>query len=117
MNHEFIIINLEEIPETTTYLLKDGHEICVVDNEIIVNNPLFLKGFKTFKVSFKNPGEGLDYHGNTIIPTSSLKQFISNIKMAQDNCTDVVISGQLNKLISLCKKAETQGSYIMHFGL
>ena len=117
MWHEFIIINAEEIPETTTYLLIKGHEVCRVDNEIIVNNPLFLRGFKTFKVSFKNPGEGLDYHGNTIIPTSSLEQFISNIKMAQDNCTDVVISGQLNKLISLCKKAETQGSYIMHFGL
>ena len=50
MWHEFIIINAEEIPETTTYLLIKGHEVCRVDNEIIVNNPLFLRGFKTFKV-------------------------------------------------------------------
>lgn len=93
--------------------------------------PQSVNGFKTFLVYFKNEGEGLDYHGITIIPTSSLPKFIQNIELAKkeldskayvrslaklklkkEDCLQ-----ELNNLIELCKSAIEQNKYVIHFGI
>lgn len=128
MIHEFIMLDKEDIPYTTTYALKGDNKVIVLDDYIVANNPLFFHGFKTYKVSFKNESEGLDYHGNTIIPTSSIFDFLENIhKVRKGNLepmmeTTYVISKemlekQLEDLMIFCKKAIDENKYIIHFGL
>lgn len=143
MKHEFIMLKYEDVPKSVRYNLREGYNAVEVDDEIIVNNPYMVhlyskdkepqptNGFKTFLVSFTNEGEGLDYHGNTIIPTSSLPQFIQNIELAKkeidsktcvkalarrkikkENCIQ-----ELNNLIELCKSAIEQNKYVIHFGI
>lgn len=43
----------------------------LLNDDVIEGDSLFFKGFKSFKVSLKNPGEGLDYGGITLIPYTS----------------------------------------------
>lgn len=117
MKHEFIMIDVKDIPEQTSYSLRNGRSVIFVDDSAIVNNVYFSKGFETFKVSLKNRGEGLDYYGNTIIPTSSLEDFIKNIKQAQYKVSNHAIRNQLDGLIQLCVNAKLENKYILHFGL
>lgn len=117
MNHEFILVDLNEMPNSISYELKDGHERSILDDEIVVNNPLFLRGFETFKISFKNRSEGLDYWGNTIIPTSSIKQFLRQIEDVKISITGKMFLNQLNDLELLLKKALLENKYIIHFGI
>ena len=117
MQHEFIKLDKNDIPETVTYLLKGDNEVIVLDDCVIVNNPVFLRGFSTYKVSLKNAGEGLDYHGNTIIPTSSLPIFIANLKQAKKNKEQKEYCCQITRLIQFCQQAFEENKYIVHFGL
>jgi hypothetical protein len=89
-------------------------------------------------VSFRNQSEGLDYHGNTIIPPASLQDFLINVKKSRE--IKVIpaeifkgpdgdtfkskavkikpeIHAQLDALIALCEKAIAENHYIIHFGL
>ena len=61
-----------------------------------------------------NKGEGLDYYGNTIIPTESLEKFIKNIE--QVKCKPKY-KEQLKELIELCRKAIEEDKYVVHFGI
>lgn len=143
MKHEFIMLKYEDIPQSVMYTLRKGHNVVEVDDEIIVNNPYMVhlysrdklpqptNGFKTFLVSFTNEGEGLDYHGNTIIPTSSLPKFIQNIELAKKEVDDCIRSkklarrfkikevylNELDNLITLCKEAIEEEMYVIHFGI
>ena len=118
MNHEFISLNRNDIPEVTTYELRDGKDVILVDDELIIKNPVFLQGFLTYQVSFKNQGEGLCYHGNTIIPTQSLETFLSRLrKYKQVVRKKRIFCSQINKLIQLCKDAQKNNECILHFGL
>lgn len=108
MKHEFIMIDVTDIPEQTSYSLRNGRPVICVDDSVIVNNAYFSEGFDTFKVSLKNRGEGLDYYGNTIIPTSSLEDFIKNIRQAQCRVSDQTIRDQLDGLIQLCINAKLE---------
>ena len=147
MKHEFFTLTDEIILESSGWFLQidESKKIrkVTVDDEIIVNNPYIVhlyskdkepqptNGFKTFLVYFKNEGEGLDYHGITIIPTSSLPKFILNITQVKGmfnnkayvkalakrgkNKEDCI--QELNNLIELCKSAIEQNKYVIHFGI
>jgi len=124
MTHEFIVTKKEEIPDYTNanYVIdvcdmQKTRDVIIVNNDIIVNNKLFQKGFKSFAVSFKNPSEGLDYHGMTIIPDTSISGFQANVIKAKESTRRWKIKRQLDELIALCEKATKENLYIIHFGL
>lgn len=128
MKHEFIMLDKEEIPYIATYDLKGENKVVFLDDYVVANNPLFFHGFKTYKVSFKNESEGLDYHGNTIIPTESISSFLENIlKVRWGNLEPMMetryiiskdmIKKQLDDLIIFCKIAINKKKYIIHFGI
>ena len=111
LSHKFFQMESEHIlKEPKWFLSVDVPEKAILlSDDIIVNNPLFLKGFKTFKVSFNNPDEGLDYHGVTIIPSSSILDFLDNL---------IKVKGQkVHDLISLCNEVRDNGNYLIHFGI
>ncbi len=114
MYHEFIKIKKEDIPNRFNYSLISNYTSIKVSDDIILNNSLFLKGYNTFKVYWHNKGEGLDYYGNTIIPTESLEKFIENIE--QVKCKPKY-KQQLKDLIELCRKAIEEDKYVIHFGI
>jgi len=117
MNHEFILIDVDEIPQEVCYNLKDGRDLIVVDDDVIVNNSLFLTGFKTFKISLKNSSEGLDYYGNTVIPLSSIDEFIDRIEIVRERIKNKKFFRQLNELIALLERAKAEKKYVIHFGI
>lgn len=139
MIHNFFIIKYDEIPhDSRNYELIKVKNSIKVHDDIIVNNELFLDGFQSYKVSFDNPSKGLDYHGITIIPPSSLEDFLTNVIKAKDikvipeevfKGPDGVfikskavkikpkIQAQLDELIALCKQAIDKKMYLIHFGL
>lgn len=140
MNHKFFILNDEKILNENEWFLKDGlsNKSVLLNDDIISNNSLFFKGFKSFKVSFKNPGEGLDYGGITLIPYTSMEDFKSNLKKAKlikiipevtttgpdgDSFTSKAVKIkpgiylQLDELIALCEQAIDKKMYLIHFGL
>lgn len=117
MYHEFIIVDKNEIPNQISYNLKLNHHSIKVSDDIIVNNDLFLKGFKTYKIYLNNIGEGLDYYGNTILPTQSIEKFVQNIKKAYLTNGDDVIQNQLSDLIEMCNQALKENKYLIHFGI
>ena len=142
MKHEFIMLKYDDIPQSVMCTLRKGHDVVEVDDEIIIGNPYLvylgtykkpqhIPGFKTFLVSFTNEADGLAYHGNTIIPTSSLPKFIRNIeltkkeldskayekalarrKLKKEDCLK-----ELDNLIELCQSAIEQNKYVIHFGI
>ena len=120
MLHDFFLAKKNEFtdPEKEFNKLYDENKknkyIIYIDDEIVLNNPLFLKGFKSFKCYFKNLSEGLDYYGITILPTESLEKFIKNIE--QVKCKPKY-KEQLKELIELCRKAIEEDKYVVHFGI
>lgn len=140
MNHEFFILDDENIINKPRWFLDESivKNSVFLQDEIIANNQLFFKGFKSFKVSFNNPGEGLDYGGITLIPCTSMEDFINNLRKvnAMKEIPEITIKGidgdsfitkaveitqvmhlQLTKLISLCELAKKEKKYVVHFGL
>ena len=68
-DHEFFILEDEKIVDKPLWF-SDRSMIktsVFLPDKLVSDNGLFLKGFKSFKCSFKNPGEGLDYGGITLI--------------------------------------------------
>jgi hypothetical protein len=122
MIHEFFILNDEKILDNSGWwknIRKDlmpNINVIEIHDDVVVNNKLFLKGFKSFKVSFTNPGEGLDYHGITIIPNTSLQEFQNNVTKAKEGINPQ-LQKQLDELLRLCETAIKEGKYIIHFGL
>lgn len=140
MNHEFFILDDENKIHKHRWFLDDSivKNSVFLQDEIVESNQLFFKGFKSFKVSFNNPGEGLDYGGITLIPYTSMEDFIKNLKKvyAMKEIPEITIKGidgdtsiakavkitqemrlQLTNLISLCELAKKEKKYIVHFGL
>ena len=139
MDHKFFILENEETLNEHRWFLKDdvSKYAILLHDDIIINNPLFFKGFKSYKVSFNNPGEGLDYHGITIIPTTSLQDFKANVIKAREInvIPEQIFKGpdgdfkskaikikpeihtQLDELITLCEQAIDRKMYLIHFGL
>lgn len=128
MTHEFIKLKFEDVPEIVMYDLREGHDVVEVDDDIILNNHYFIStgqrpkpphitGFKTFLVYFDNVGDGLAYHGNTIIPTTSLPKFIENIQQAKKKIRKRKYLKEMDNLIDLCNEALQQNMYVIHFGI
>ena len=120
MLHDFFLANKNEFtdPEKEFNKLydenKENKNIIYIHDEVVLNNPLFLKGFKSFKCSFKNLSEGLDYYGITILPAETLESFIKNLE--QVKCKPKY-KQQLKELIELCRKAIKEDKYVIHFGI
>ena len=122
MKHKFFILEDEEVLSSSKWFLEitesQMKEKVSLYDDIIVNNPLFFKGFKSFKVSFKNPGEGLDYCGVTIIPSSSMGDFQKNlIKVKRQKNINDQLKKPIDDLIILTKKVAEKGLYLIHFGI
>lgn len=89
MLHDFFLANKNEFTDPGKEFNKlydenkENKNIIYIHDEVVLNNPLFLKGFKSFKCSFKNLSEGLDYYGITILPTESLESFIKNLEQGK----------------------------------
>ena len=119
MIHEFFVIDYEEIPKDKGCYreLKDGKKIIEVHDDVIRRNKLFFQDFRSFRVSFKNPGEGLDYLGITIIPSTSINDFMLNVTKAKEKIKTLVLQQQVDELILLCEQALKENKYIIHWGL
>ena len=139
-DHEFFILEDEKIVDKPLWF-SDRSMIktsVLLPDKLVSDNGLFLKGFKSFKCSFKNPGEGLDYGGITLIPHTSLECFINNLKelnswkiipestvKSEDGEIFAIkavkitskMHAQLSQLIGLCESAKEEKKYIVHFGL
>lgn len=119
MTHEFFLIDYEDIPHDKGCYreLMYGKEVIEVHDNAVRRNKLFFEGFNSFKVSFKNPSEGIDYLGITIIPTTSIKDFMQNVVKARKKNRNLDLQIQLDNLIVLCEQAIKENKYIIHFGL
>ena len=140
MNHKFFILENAEILNEPRWFLNDevSKNSLILNDNVISNNPLFFKGFESFKVSLKNAGEGLDYYGITIIPSKGLDNFIENlskvterkvipktttIELGDDNfnSNEIKITPLMHKqlidIIALAKEAKEKDLYLIHFGL
>lgn len=131
MDHEFYILKDEQkIGSPGWYFVDDDEKLrsVFVNDEIIISNPYlvyygqnpkppYIAGFKTFLVSFENEGDGLDYHGVTIIPATSLPMFIENIREVKLKLRRKKYIEELDCLIDLCKYAFNNNKYVLHAGI
>lgn len=85
IEHKFLRLK-KEIPQGVKELLDLRKSECIdVHDDSIVNNKLFLKGLKSFKVSFKNRSEEIDYHvsfNNSTYSVTFLKFKVTSLLFA-----------------------------------
>lgn len=120
MEHEFFILENEEILNESKWFLRKNisKKNILLNDDVIEGNSLFFKGFKSFKVSLKNPGEGLDYGGITLIPYTSMNNFINNLRKVEvSDYVNEYQRRQIKDLIMLSEEAAEKKLYIIHFGL
>jgi len=110
LTHEFIIASREETLCEFGYEITREKKVIIVPDQMIMNNPKFLKGFKTHWNYIGDIHEGLNYHGITIILDKQLLQFVEVL-----NCYDQY--PYVRDLIDLCNNAVYRNECIIHFGI
>lgn len=110
LTHEFIIASQEETMYEIEYGITRKKKMIVIPDQLIMNNPKFLKGFETHWNYIGDIHEGLNYHGITIILGKQLSQFMEVL-----NCYNQY--PYVCELIELCNNAFYQNECIIHFGI
>ena len=80
-----------------------------IDDDFIEPILLELQSIDCYYNTICNKGNGLAYYGITLIPPSSIYEFI-NILLRKDTI-------EYDLLISLLKKAKKYNKYVIHFGI
>jgi len=115
--HEFGIIDFfEENKWYSDYEPEKYSCISVSDDlieELIIKYNQELTAIKTYFQITTQPGNGLDYHGVTLIPPESLRQFREIIVKANDHYQ----SQELKLLIEKISDAISKNKYLIHYGI
>lgn len=113
LNHEFISISRDEIPDAIPIPYKIVREYpCVVvsDRIILENLPRFLKVKTYWEAYDKEICSGLNYYGPTVIPYESISDFIEVLNGLKHD-------KELINLKKLCRISLSERKEIVHFGI
>ena len=115
--HEFGIIESIENYEDGKYEPKK-YKCISIDGEFV--DEIYSKGFgdkmkalKTFVNNINSPYNDLAYYGITLIPPSSLKQFLSII--IEEN--SIYKSKELEELVNKISQAMNESKWMIHYGI
>lgn len=110
--HEFGIIENITHDDYTDYD-PNKYNCISVDDKSILAMMSSLKLLKTYFHSLDRPERGLAYYGTTIIPPSSLSEFL-DIILAEKNLKN---HDNINNLGQKIIEAKKRNKYMIHFGI